>query len=211
MYLKFYQVKQGFNIQIKSGANYMVPTEFLKNIPKTRTRPLKYIFQVLKLKPDGLWLEFGVYRGDTINYISKFTDQEVYGFDSFQGLPEAWKKSHKKGHFNLDGKMPEVNTNVKLIKGWFNETLENFLLEHKEQVGFIHIDCDIYSSCKYVLDTLKDRIGSGTIIVFDELIGYIGYNSGNGELRAWHEFITENKVNYKWICTDSIRVALEIV
>jgi hypothetical protein len=35
----------------------------------------------LRHKPNTLWLEFGVASGRTINYISKFTHHEVYGFD----------------------------------------------------------------------------------------------------------------------------------
>src|SRR4051794_5813195 len=39
----------------------------------------------------GLFLEFGVYRGYTIRYIaSRVPGRQVYGFDSFEGLPEPW-------------------------------------------------------------------------------------------------------------------------
>ena len=57
----------------------------IQNIPNINTYPLKYVFENLKLqhKPNTLWLEFGVGSGQTINYISKFTNDKVYGFDSF--------------------------------------------------------------------------------------------------------------------------------
>ncbi len=42
-------------------------------------------------------MEFGVFEGDTINraadYRKDFCEQDpppIYGFDTFQGLPEAW-------------------------------------------------------------------------------------------------------------------------
>lgn len=62
----------------------------IQNIPIVNTYPLKYVFENMKLqhKPDTLWLEFGVANGKTINYISKFTNDKVHGFDSFEGLPE---------------------------------------------------------------------------------------------------------------------------
>ena len=56
--------------------------------------------------------------------------------------------------------------NVRLYKGWFEETLPPFLQQQKEEreqqqdegeegqqlrVGFVHMDCDIYSSTKYTL------------------------------------------------------------
>ena len=40
---------------------------------------------------DGLWLEFGVWKGESLRYISSFTDQPVYGFDSFEANPGVIK------------------------------------------------------------------------------------------------------------------------
>ena len=101
----------------------------IQNIPNVNTYPLKYVFEIMKLqhKPNHLWLEFGVANGNTINYISKFTNDKVYGFDSFEGLPEKWRDGFDKGAFNRNGVLPQVNSNVELIKGWFNETLVNFI------------------------------------------------------------------------------------
>ena len=62
----------------------------IQNIPNISTYPLTYVFEHMKIqhKPNTLWLEFGVASGKSINYISKFTNDKVYGFDSFEGLPE---------------------------------------------------------------------------------------------------------------------------
>jgi len=173
----------------------------IQNIPDLNTNPLSYVFEHMKLqhKPDTLWLEFGTYSGNTINYISKFTNDKVYGFDSFEGLPEKWRDGYDKGCFNKNGNLPEVNSNVELIKGWFNETVLNFIQTHNKKVSFIHMDADLYSSTKYVLDTLKDYIDTDCIIVFDELVNYPGFDGDTGELKAFYEFITENKVDYEWI------------
>ena len=99
----------------------------IQNIPNVNTYPLTYVFEHMKIthKPNTLWLEFGVASGNTINYISKFTNEKVYGFDSFEGLPEKWRDGFDKGAFNRGGYLPKVNDNVELIKGWFNETLLN--------------------------------------------------------------------------------------
>jgi|UniRef100_A0A6C0BGZ5 hypothetical protein len=173
----------------------------IQNIPNLNTYPLTYVFEHMKLKhkPNTLWLEFGVASGKTINYISKFTNDKVYGFDSFEGLPEKWRDGFDKGTFNRNGNLPEVNSNVELIKGWFNETLLKFIQTHNKKVSFIHIDADLYSSTKYIFDVLKDYIDSDCIIVFDELVNYPGFDGDKGELKAFYEFITENKVNYEWI------------
>ena len=173
----------------------------IQNIPNVNTYPLKYVFEDMKYqhKPNTLWLEFGVASGNTINYISKFTNDIVYGFDSFEGLPEKWRDGFDKGIFNQNGILPQVNSNVELIVGWFNETLVNFIQTHNKKVSFIHMDADLYSSTKYIFDVLKDYIDNDCIIVFDELVNYPGFDGDTGELKAFYEFITENNVDYEWI------------
>lgn len=173
----------------------------IHNIPNINICPLIYVFEIMKLqhKPNTLWLEFGVATGGSINYISKFTNDNVYGFDSFRGLPEKWRNGYEKGAFNRNGILPRVRHNVKLLKGWFNETLIPFIKTQNKKVSFIHMDADLYSSTKYVLDTLKDYIDKDCVIVFDELVNYHGFDGDTGELKAFYEFITENKVDYEWI------------
>lgn len=46
---------------------------------------------------------------------------------------------------------------------------------------------------------VKDYIDRDCIIIFDELVNYPGFDGDTGELRAFYEFITENKVDYEWI------------
>ena len=86
----------------------------INNIPNVETYPLTYVFENMqyKHKNDTLWLEFGVATGRTINYISKFTNEKVYGFDSFEGLPEKWRDGYDTGAFSRNGILPEVNSNV---------------------------------------------------------------------------------------------------
>jgi hypothetical protein len=173
----------------------------INDIPDIKMYPLTYVFEHMKLKhkPDTLWLEFGVASGKTINYISKFTKDKVYGFDSFEGLPEKWRDGYNKGAFTRNGNLPEVNNNVELIKGWFNETLPDFIKNNNKKVSFIHMDADLYSSTKCIFDVLKSYIDTDCVIVFDELVNYPGFDGDMGELKAFYEFITENKVDYKWI------------
>ena len=173
----------------------------LQNIPDLKKYPLQYVFENLNLKhkPDTLWLEFGVADGNSINYISQFTNGNVYGFDSFEGLPEKWRDGYDKGAFSRNGLLPTVNSNIQLIKGWFNETLKGFIDSHNKKISFMHLDADLYSSTKYILDTVKGHIDKDCVIVFDELINYPGFDGDNGELKAFYEFITENDVQYTWI------------
>jgi hypothetical protein len=171
------------------------------NIPNIRTYPLTYVFEHLKLqhKPNTLWLEFGVFSGRTINYISRFTNDTVFGFDSFEGLPEKWRDGFEKGAFHVNGSLPIVNRNVSLIKGWFTDTLPQFLKEQNKKISFIHMDADLYSSTIFVLENVKEYLDKDCIIVFDELVNYPGFNGDTGELKALYEFITKYNVNYSWI------------
>lgn len=184
--------------------------DIIQNIPDVGVYPLTYVFEHMQLKrnTNTLWLEFGVASGRTINYISKFTEEKVYGFDSFLGLPEKWRDGFEVGIFNLHGILPEVNPNVTLIKGWFQDTLPAFLTEQSKKISFIHIDCDLYSSTKYILNTVKPYLQEGCVIIFDELVNYPGFDGETGELKAFYEFITENNVNYEWIGMNGVPMGL---
>lgn len=148
------------------------------------------------LKNDKLICEFGVFSGNTINHIASLTKQIIFGFDSFEGLPERWRDGFGKGHFKVKA-LPKVQPNVILIKGWFNETIPTFIKDHNEEVGFLHIDCDLYSSTKTIFELLADRIHPGCIIVFDEYFNYPGWK--DGEYKAFQEFLEKYKLRYEYI------------
>src|SRR5579859_7811030 len=93
----------------------------------------------------GLYCEFGVYGGDSINFIAERVDSTIYGFDSFQGLPEDWRPEVSKGHFATKG-LPRVAKNVELVVGWFDKSLPPFLEGHPGPASFLHVDSDLYSS-----------------------------------------------------------------
>lgn len=142
----------------------------------------------------GLCMEFGVWTGSTITYIANnLPTWDIYGFDSFEGLPEKWTRlddnKYEKGYFSLNGIQPVVPSNVNLVAGWFNETLPIWINTHcsHQKIDLLHIDCDIYSSTATVLSQLYKIIKPGTIIVFDEFINYSNYDQH--EIKAFYEFI----------------------
>lgn len=193
----------------------MQTTEFIANNMNTvkvladKKTHLRYALNQADIISGG-YLEFGVYKGSTINLISETKpDKIIYGFDSFEGLPENWHDNCQKGLFNLNGNLPQVNENVRLIKGWFDQTLPDFVKAHPEPCAFIHIDCDLYSSAKTVLNTLKNQIISGTVIVFDEYFNYPGWQ--DNEYKVFEEFVAENNINFEYIArTNSTQVAVKI-
>jgi tetratricopeptide (TPR) repeat protein len=147
-------------------------------------------------KHPGLVLEFGVRRGTSLKIISEVANQFVHGFDSFEGLPEAWIGSPQ-GVLSTGREMPEVADHIALHPGWFDQTVPAFLDLHDEPIRFANLDCDIYSSTKTVLDCLGDRIVPGTILVFDEFIGNRTWRTD--EFQAFEEFVTYRKIAYRII------------
>lgn len=173
-----------------------------------RISNLKYALSLVK--KEGMFLEFGVYSGSTINIIAdKYRNEKIYGFDSFEGLPEDWNGWTLEQSYFKTQSLPKVRENVILIKGWFDEVLPNFIKQHNEDIAFLHVDCDIYSSAKYVLETLGSRIKSGTIIVFDEYFNYPNWK--NHEHKAFMEYIELSGLKYKYVSIGHDQVTVEIL
>ena len=102
-------------------------------------------------------------------------NKKGWGFDSFQGLKEDfWGTTFTKGAFSTNRKIPSFPNNVKLVEGWFNETLPSFLQEHATNFSFIHLDADTYTSTKEILDFQFPSKGdnfNGIRMVFKPPIG----------------------------------------
>lgn len=153
------------------------------------------------LMANGLVLEFGVFHGRSIRILADTlrnigNASTVHGFDSFAGLPEVWN-AEAAGSYSTQGRQPVVPDNVRLHAGWFNATLDDFLAQHEDPVALVHIDCDLYSSTRDVLQRLAPRLCAGSILVFDELLGYPGYEQH--ELRAFQELVSDWSGGYRII------------
>ncbi len=206
---------QNLKIYLTRLAGMQTAQFIADNMPKVksfdnRSDYLKYVINHTESAWGGGYLEFGVFAGETINLLSStLPDKIIYGFDSFEGLPETWRDGFDTATFDREGVLPQVNANVRLVKGWFNETLPEFVKAHPEQCAFIHIDCDLYSSTKIVLDTLKNQIGAGTVIAFDEYFNYPGWK--DGEYKAFMEFIAWSGLEFEYIArTNSAQVSVKI-
>lgn len=138
---------------------------------------------------EGQAAEFGVYRGKSISLLAEYIS-EVHGFDSFEGLPEDWVKADdtvvSQGKFAAE--VPNVPDNVVLHVGLFEDTIDGNI---KENLMFMHVDCDLYSSAKTVLEKCNDFIVPGTVIVMDD------YRSVNPAVYPnWEE--GEHKALVEW-------------
>lgn len=174
-------------------------------------KPYFYNFVPSKVTLEGHIAEFGVWKGESINYLAKlFNPKVIWGFDSFFGLEEDFSIDYLKGGFNENGNTPLVENNVSLVKGSFSESLPTWLEQHPGVFSFINIDCDTYQATSTVLNLIgPKRIVSGTVILFDEYIGFAGWK--NHEFKAWQEYCNTNNVKYTYIAINHMQVLLQVL
>ncbi|MBB4688667.1 class I SAM-dependent methyltransferase [Amycolatopsis jiangsuensis] len=158
--------------------------------------PKETLQYALSLAPSGgMALEFGVASGNTLRTIASARGgSDVYGFDSFDGLPEAWLNGMPAGAFARED-LPDV-PGAELVVGLFSDTLAGFLDDHPGPVDFLHVDSDLYSSAKTVLDLAGPRLRVGSIVHFDEFFNFPGWK--RHEYRAWLEHVAKTGVTFDY-------------
>lgn len=149
---------------------------------------------------NNFYLEFGVGGGNSINLfadILKTQNLTIYGFDSFVGLKEDWKGHvfYPKGSLSKNNQLPGVRENVKILKGWIQDTLPIFLDKEKPKINFMHIDVDTYETTKYIFQKTKEFLTPNCVIVLDDMYNFSGWSVG--EYKALREEFKENE--YKFI------------
>lgn len=149
----------------------------------------------------GCWVELGVGSGESTRQICAIAERlhlrmTLHGFDSFMGLPEDWGGEARQGDYAFP--MPQLSEpNVRLYPGWFHETLPTVLPTLPSQIGFMHVDCDLYSSTRTALRNLCPRLGPGTVLQFDEYWNYL--EAGDGEMRAFKEFVAQAGLGFEYL------------
>jgi len=171
------------------------------------------ISKALQNDKNNLFLEFGVYTGNSINLFAQILlnhQLEIYGFDSFEGLEEDWvtHEYNPAGTFNLNKKIPKVRKNVKIIKGKVQNTLKTFLSDSNDKkIIFTHMDMDTYGATKYTLDLIKPYFKKGTVILFDNFYGFPNWQQH--EYKAFSEVLKKNE--FKFIAFCESQAAIEIL
>ena len=129
----------------------------------------------------------------------------VHGFDSFEGLPEAWAGNQMAaGTFDRGGLLPRVPDNARLHPGWFDRTLGPFLEAQSGPAAFLHLDADLYSSTHAVLRALEGRIVPGTLLLFDEYFNYPHWQ--HHEHRAFEELRARVDLGFTYLAYSTQQV-----
>jgi hypothetical protein len=145
---------------------------------------------VLSLHPEGVALEFGVGEGNSLRVIAEH--MPVIGFDSFAGLPEAWRDGYPKGMFATEV-IPRID-NAVIKVGMFEDTLPDVRFEFLK-IGLLHCDADLYSSTATVLKYVGPHLKPGCYVIFDEWHRFDGCE--NYEQRAWREFAADTGIQWE--------------
>ena len=155
----------------------------------------------------------------------------AYGFDSFEGLPERTNKERDRviekhgeylwsaGDYSSDELYgvedsreflqnvfdKYLSTEVKLVRGFYEDTLNNETVKKYDlqPAAYIDIDVDTYESCVEVLDFifLEGVVSHGTIIGFDDWGGTPGWEEmNNGVSQAFKEAHEKYNFHAQLIC-----------
>jgi lipopolysaccharide biosynthesis glycosyltransferase len=179
------------------------------------------------------FVECGVAKGGSLAMM-KFASGEnntIFGFDSFEGMPNITKedlgdynKSCPLNDFgkvgdNLSGGIQSVyNTfkklnldmnNVKLIKGFFQDTLEiQENVDNINEIAVLRLDGNWYDSTKKCLDKLYNKVIDGGIIIIDDYGHFIGAKKATDEFRdknsIFSTLIQTDYTEYFWIKNSTI-------
>ena len=163
-----------------------------------------------------LWFEFGVRGGHSLNLSCAALHRapashgglgaRVHGFDTFEGLPEAWNSRFGKGALSMHGVVPHVHACGRLHVGLINETLAPFLTTLRAQTWRLlgaSVDVDLYGGTIQALRALRPWLQPGVLLHFHEF--YTGphrargfarkdvSNSMSNEMRALRDFLVDSK------------------
>jgi hypothetical protein len=180
---------------VEDSARYIAGA--MKMALAMRSREAIWSYALRTANRDGLWLEFGVFKGYSINFFARTAGTHIYGFDSFRGLQEDWKgTSLPQGAFDLAGRLPRTRPNVTLLPGWFNDTLPGFLAAHDQNIALLHLDCDTCEATAYVLSQIRGRLTQRSILILDDYHGFWGFR--DGQFKAWAEFVKTHDLTYSY-------------
>jgi hypothetical protein len=160
---------------------------------------------------EGLFLEFGVGNGRSINLTAERVNSTVHGFDSFEHAPRNPQPSHALGHLQRSGRHPAVLPNVMLHVGQIRETLPDFVAACDSPIAFLHIKCNHYSPTNFVFHHLGCRLRIGTVIVFNAYFNFPGWR--NHGYRAFQELVQERALRYRYLAynTAEWNAAVQII
>ena len=166
----------------------------------------------------GSYLEFGVYRGDSMLCMQRASERvglggmRLFGFDSFEGMPDSsgpedaatrsggglsYRPGALKSPYDETVKaMTQQGADwerIKLVPGWYDQTLTPEARDQTDirRASVIMIDCVLYSSTLAALRFCEPLIQDAAIVFLDDWDAgaEVVSEGAAGERRAFEEFI----------------------
>lgn len=182
---------------------------------ETREKLYEHVATLLNGQPFD-YLEAGVFQGDSMRAWSKLAahpDARFFGFDTFEGLPEAWHtglQTFEPGHFNVGGNAPAIaDPRIQFVKGRFQDTLPGFLKTYRRQSNLVvHCDADLYTSTLYFLTMLHPvLIAGGAYLIFDN------FSVATHDFRALVDYTSAYALSFEVLATAEVdfeKIAIRI-
>jgi predicted O-methyltransferase YrrM len=156
----------------------------------------------------GDYLEFGVSRGTSMALMAKALSDfqlsavRLIGFDSFEGMAkDAYLEGWRPGDFRSTQRATlaylsshgVAEHRLRLVKGWFNETLTE---ETRGSLGLqkaslIMIDCDAHTPSRLALTFACRSLVDEAVIFFDDW-GWTEADKIAGQKEAFASYLGEN-------------------
>ncbi len=148
----------------------------------------------------GDLVEFGIFQGAWLNKFYDATtrvglNRMIWGFDSFAGLSKPhetydvdfWKEGmYAVSRVEVEDRIrAKERRRIKLIEGFFRDSLKTPEAQSLGPVCFARIDCDLYEPALDCLRFLSSRLSDGAILVFDDW----SFSPDVGEARAFFEWV----------------------
>ena len=152
---------------------------------------LTEMVEMAKATPVGCFVEVGVYRGGSAQYLYEVAESQgrtLHLFDTFSGMPHAgeldgWRVGELMPVADDFIAIVKALPNAKIYQGVFPETLPIDF----PQIAFVHADADQYQSTKAICESLYPRLVPGGIILFDDY----GDEKTKGCTKAVDEFVAQ--------------------
>ena len=166
----------------------------------------------------GAVVEFGVFEGYWMEKLIEIVEaagsrRQVLGFDSFEGLPatgpydqNCWHEGQYKASYDqvYTRLRVEERQDVKLIRGWFKDTLPLAEAQAIEEICYARIDCDLYEPTVSLLTYLQSRLTHNSVLVLDDWT----FTLDKGETRAFYEWMdtqyVKDNLSFEFICFHGI-------
>lgn len=119
----------------------------------------------------GNMAQCGVCWGLTAYFMTKNCNEQIFLFDSWQGLPKISEKDNDyyfRGMWKSESKYAEKTlaefSNTRFFGGWLPDTL---IIAPEAKYSMVHIDLDLYEGTLGCLKYFWDRMSPGGVIMID--------------------------------------------